>query len=53
MNRKNATKTNNLKFLLILLTLPLLLLSSFRSADAAGLRLIYANDNLGELDGCG
>jgi hypothetical protein len=36
-----------------LLILPILLLLAAATANAAGFRLIYANDNLGELDGCG
>ena len=39
--------------LLLLLLLPLLVLFGGNEAMGAGLRLIYSNDNLGELDGCG
>jgi hypothetical protein len=38
---------------LILLALPILATFSAKATEAAALRLIYANDNLGELDGCG
>lgn len=37
----------------LLLVLLLLALLAGTGAEAAGFRLIYANDNLGELDGCG
>jgi len=37
----------------LLLVLLLLALLASTGAEAAGFRLIYANDNLGELDGCG
>ena len=36
-----------------LLILPILLLLAGATANAAGFRIIYTNDNLGELDGCG
>jgi len=36
-----------------LLLLPLLVLLAAPGAHAANFRLIYGNDNLGELDGCG
>jgi len=36
-----------------LLLLPLLALLAAVNAEAASFRLIYGNDNLGELDGCG
>jgi hypothetical protein len=45
-------KNKRLSFL-FLLALPFLALSIGTTADAATFRLIYANDNLGELDGCG
>ncbi|MDR2548887.1 MAG: hypothetical protein LBD10_01580 [Desulfobulbus sp.] len=37
----------------LLLLLPLLALLAATGAEAATFRLIYGNDNLGELDGCG
>ena len=37
----------------LLLLLPLLALLAAPCASAATFRLIYGNDNLGELDGCG
>lgn len=51
MNNKNGKN----KQVLLLALLALAILASFaaQTVDAAGLRLIYANDNLGELDGCG
>jgi hypothetical protein len=51
MNNKHGK--NNRVQLLILITLAILVTFAVKTADAAGLRLIYANDNLGELDGCG
>ncbi len=39
--------------LLFLLALPFLALSIGTVAKAASFRLLYANDNLGELNGCG
>ena len=39
--------------LILLLTLLLLASLAARPATAAALRLLYGNDNLGELDGCG
>lgn len=51
MNTKHVP--NRTKFLAFLLIVPILALFAGGSADAAGFRLIYANDNLGELDGCG
>lgn len=39
--------------LLLLLLLPALILSTGDRAMGAGLRLIYSNDNMGEMDGCG
>jgi len=39
--------------LILLLTLTLLAVLTARPATAATLRLLYGNDNLGELDGCG
>jgi hypothetical protein len=51
MNKKHPpNKPRTLSFLLIL---PILVLLAGSAAEAAGFRLIYANDNLGELDGCG
>ena len=41
------------QILFVLLILPILVLLAGATANAAGFRLIYANDNLGELDGCG
>ncbi len=49
----NKPRNNSLLPLLILLTLPILAALAATTTSAAGLRLIYANDNLGELDGCG
>lgn len=37
----------------LLLLLPLLVLLALSDAGAASFRLIYGNDILGELDGCG
>jgi len=37
----------------LLLLLPLLVLLTASGVKAASFRLIYGNDNLGELDGCG
>ena len=51
MNNKH--RKNKPVQLLLLLALSILTIFSANTADAAGLRLIYANDNLGELDGCG
>lgn len=48
----NNRRKNRL-LLLLLLLLPLLTSLGARPATAAALRLIYGNDNLGELDGCG
>ncbi|WP_319587975.1 hypothetical protein [uncultured Desulfobulbus sp.] len=48
--KKPPNKPRILSFLLIL---PILALLVGSTANAAGFRLIYANDNLGELDGCG
>jgi hypothetical protein len=44
---------NKPRILSVLLMLPILVLLAGATADAAAFRLIYANDNLGELDGCG
>ena len=44
---------NRPRMLSFLLMLPILVLLAGATANAAGFRLIYANDNLGELDGCG
>jgi len=41
------------QILSVLLMLPILVLLAGTTANAAAFRLIYANDNLGELDGCG
>lgn len=50
----NRSKINNPLILGLLLLLPLLgLLLSPLQAEAADLRLLYNNDNMGELDGCG
>jgi len=50
----NKPRNNSLLPLLTLLILPVLAaFAATTTASAAGLRLIYANDNLGELDGCG
>ena len=49
----NKTRNKSLLPLLILLTLPILAAFAATTTAAAGLRLIFANDNLGELDGCG
>lgn len=49
----NNRRKNKLPLLLTLLLLPLLASLGARPATAAALRLIYGNDNLGELDGCG
>ena len=49
----NINGKNKLILLLALLILPILMFGAGRTAEATGLRLIYANDNLGELDGCG
>jgi len=46
-------QTRNKRPLLLLLLLPLLALFAGSGVEAAGFRLIYSNDNLGELDGCG
>jgi hypothetical protein len=49
---KNHEKNKRVQ-LLLLLALAILVPFAANTVDAAGLRLIYANDNLGELDGCG
>ena len=51
MNNKRGK--NKRVQLLLLLALTILVTFAGKTADAARLRLIYANDNLGELDGCG
>lgn len=51
MNNKHGK--NKLIQLLTLLALVCLAPFAGKTADAAALRLIYSNDNLGELDGCG
>ena len=50
MNNKHGK--NRLQ-LLIVIALAILTTFAGETANAAGLRLIYTNDNLGELDGCG
>jgi hypothetical protein len=50
MHRKQP---KNKQPLLLLLLLSLLILLTGIEANGAGFRLIYNNDNLGELDGCG
>ena len=49
----NTRGKNKLVQLLAFLILPLLITCAAKTIEAAGLRLIYSNDNLGELDGCG
>ena len=49
----NEHRRNKRVLLLLILALAILTTFAGKTADAAGLRLIYANDNLGELDGCG
>ncbi len=44
---------NRSRLLPFLLMLPILALLAGATANAAGFRIIYTNDNLGELDGCG
>jgi hypothetical protein len=51
MNKRHAL--NRPRLLSLLLILPILVLLAGGRGEATGLRLIYANDNLGELDGCG
>lgn len=51
MNNKH--KKNKRVQLLTLLALVIMATFAGKTVEAAGLRLIYANDNLGELDGCG
>lgn len=51
MNTKHVP--NRATLLSFFLIVPILALFAGGSANAAGFRLIYANDNLGELDGCG
>lgn len=51
MNNKHGK--NRLPQLLIVIALAILATFAGKTANAAGLRLIYTNDNLGELDGCG
>ncbi len=51
MNNKHG-KNKRIQ-LLALLALAILATFATKTVDAAGLRLIYTNDNLGELDGCG
>jgi len=50
MNRRHL---KNRRTPLLLLLFPLLALLAWTEVEAAGFRLIYSNDNLGELDGCG
>jgi hypothetical protein len=52
-NMNNRRGKNRLIHLLALLALPMLMTFAGRTVEAAGLRLIYSNDNLGELAGCG
>lgn len=49
----NKPRKNKHQQLLILLLLSLLVACAGTTVHATGFRLIYANDNLGELDGCG
>lgn len=49
----HTKRTRNKSTSLLLLALLSLALLAGTGAEAAGFRLIYANDNLGELDGCG
>lgn len=44
---------NKTRILTLLLTASLMVLLVASRAETAGFRLIYTNDNLGELDGCG
>lgn len=44
---------NKARILTLLLTVSIMILLVASRAETAGFRLIYANDNLGELDGCG
>lgn len=53
MHNHSTYERNKLVLILLLLMLPLLGTTAGRTAEAAGLRLIYSNDNLGELAGCG
>jgi len=49
----NRRGKNRLIHLLALLALPILATFAGRTVEAAAFRLIYSNDNLGELAGCG
>jgi hypothetical protein len=49
----NKREKNRPAQLLIVIALVILTTFAGETANAAGLRLIYTNDNLGELDGCG
>lgn len=51
MNAKHPM--NKARILTLLLTASTIVLLVASRAETAGFRLIYANDNLGELDGCG
>lgn len=44
---------NKARILTFLLTAAILVALVVSRAESAGFRLVYANDNLGELDGCG
>jgi hypothetical protein len=50
-NKKQSTIKQTI--FLFFLILPFLTFLTWDQAEAAGFRLIYANDNLGELNGCG
>ncbi len=52
MNNTNNSRGKN-RLQPALAAFCLLALLSWGGAEAAELRFIYANDNLGELDGCG
>ncbi len=51
MNAKHPT--NKARILTLLLTAAIMVALAATRTDAAGFRLVYTNDNLGELDGCG
>ena len=52
MNNKHE-RNKPVQLLMLLLALAILTTLVGTTTEAAGLRLLYANDNLGELDGCG
>ena len=52
MNNKHA-RNKPVQLLMLLLALAILTTLVGTTAEASGLRLLYANDYLGELDGCG